>query len=295
MFSGAFTALVTPFRDGEVDEKALREIVEEQIANGIDGLVPVATTGESATLTHAEHERVVRIVVEQVNKRVPVIAGTGSNNTREAVRLTAAAKRDGADGALLIAPYYNKPTQEGLYRHFAAVATEVDLPQIVYNIPGRTAVTIAPETLVRLSELPNVVGVKDATGSWDNASRVMAQIGERLAFFAGDDAMTLPLIAIGGKGVISAVANLVPGDMAKYTDAALDGDLDTARQMHRKLIPLIEVAFLETNPIPVKTAMGMLGKCTDELRLPLCEITDANRMKLRNALVAYGLLTGGTV
>ncbi len=290
MFTGAMTALITPFRNGEVDEDALRALVEEQLAAGVHGLVPVATTGESATLTHEEHERVVRIVVKQVNKRVPVIAGTGSNNTREAVELTAAAKRDGADGALLIAPYYNKPTQEGLYRHFAKVADEVALPQIVYNIPGRTAVTIAPETLVRLSAHPHIVGVKDATGSWDNASKVMAKIGEKIAFYAGDDSMTLPLIAIGGKGVISAVANIVPGDMVKYTEAALKGDMETARALHWKLTPIIEAAFIETNPIPAKTALGMMGKCSDEVRLPLCEMTADNREKLRRALVDYGLV-----
>lgn len=293
MFSGALTALVTPFRNGQIDEEALRALVEEQIQAGIHGLVPVGTTGESATLSYDEHQRVIRIVIAQARKRVPVVAGTGSNNTREAIELTLAAKRDGADGALLISPYYNKPTQEGLYRHFAAVASAAPLPLILYNIPGRTAVTIAPETLIRLAEIPHVWGVKDATGSLDNANKVMSLIGDRLAFLAGDDALTLPLAAIGGRGVISAVSNLVPGDMARYTTAAMQGDLATARAMHRRIMPLIEACFLETNPIPVKTALAMLGKCTNELRLPLCEMSEANQAKLRVALERYGLLAGG--
>lgn len=289
MFRGTLTALITPFKNEELDEETLRKLVEEQLEAGISGLVPVGTTGESATLSHQEHERVIRIVVDQVRGRVPVVAGTGSNNTREAVRLTAAAKRDGADAALLISPYYNKPTQEGLYQHFATVARESNLPLIVYNIPGRTAVTIAPETLVRLAEIPNIVGVKDATGGTDSAGRVMSRIGDRLVFLAGDDAMTLPLASLGGQGVISALSNLVPGDMVRYTQAAVTGDWSTARALHRKLVPLIEAAFLETNPIPVKTAMCMLGKCEGDLRLPLCAMSESAKERLREALLQYGL------
>lgn len=295
MFTGIYTALITPFKNGAVDEEALRRIVEEQIAAGVDGLVPCGSTGESATLSHEEHERVIRIVVEQAKKRVRVVAGTGSNNTKEAVRLTQAAKRDGADGALLITPYYNKPTQEGLYQHYETVAREAQLPIVLYNIPGRTAVTIAPETIVRLSKVPNVVGVKDSTGNLDNASKVMSLIGpDKLVFLAGDDAMTLPLAAIGGKGVISAVSNIVPADMVAYTRASLAGDLKKAGELHRKLVPIIESIFIETNPIPVKTAAAMLGKCTDELRLPLCAMAEGNKAKLRDALVAYGLLAAGS-
>lgn len=291
MFTGIYTALVTPFKGGAVDEEALRRIVEEQIAAGVDGLVPCGSTGESATLSHEEHERVIKIVVDQVKRRVRVVAGTGSNNTREAVRLTQAAKREGADGALLITPYYNKPTQEGLFLHYEAVAREAQLPILLYNIPGRTAVTIAPETLVRLSKVPNVVGVKDATGNLDNANKVMSLIGtETFVYLAGDDAMTLPLCAIGGKGVISAASNIVPADMVAYARASVAGDLATARALHRKLVPIIDACFIETNPIPIKTAMAMLGKCGDELRLPLCAMGEANRARLRAALEAYGLL-----
>jgi 4-hydroxy-tetrahydrodipicolinate synthase len=291
MFTGIYTALITPFRNGQVDEEALRALVEEQVAAGVDGLVPCGSTGESATLSHEEHERVIRIVVEQAKKRVRVIAGTGSNNTREAIRLTQAAKRDGADGALLITPYYNKPTQEGLYQHYAAVARESQFPILLYNIPGRTAVTISPETMIRLAAEEHIVGVKDATGNLDNANKVMSVIGtETFIYLAGDDAMTLPLAAIGGKGVISAVSNLVPADMVRYTRASVAGDLAAARKEHLKLVPIIDAAFLETNPIPIKTAMAMLGKCTDELRLPLCAMSAGNKAKLRDALVQYGLL-----
>lgn len=294
MFTGIYTALITPFKNGAVDEEALRRIVEEQIGAGVDGLVPCGSTGESATLSHEEHERVIKVVVEQAKKRVRVIAGTGSNNTREAVRLTQAAKREGADGALLITPYYNKPTQEGLFQHYETVAREAQLPILLYNIPGRTAVTIAPETLVRLSKVANVVGVKDATGNLDNANKVMSLIGtEKFIYLAGDDAMTLPLCAIGGKGVISAAANLVPADMVKYTRTSVAGDLKAARELHFKLVPIIEACFIETNPIPIKTGMAMLGKCSAELRLPLCPMAEANKAKLRDALVAYGLLDAG--
>lgn len=291
MFSGMFTAIITPFREGEIDEDALRRIIEEQIAAGVDGLVPCGTTGESATLSHEEHERVIKIVVELAAKRVKVIAGTGSNSTVEAVRLTKAAKRDGADGALLISPYYNKPTQEGLFRHYETVAREADFPIIMYNIPGRTAVTIAPETIIRLSKVKNVVGVKDATGSLDNASKVLSVIGDKpnFSFLAGDDAMTLPLASLGGRGVISAVANLVPAEMTAYTKASVAGDLVKAREWHRKLVPLIEAAFLETNPIPVKTGMYLLGKCKAELRLPLYEMAHTNTGKLRDAMIKFGL------
>jgi 4-hydroxy-tetrahydrodipicolinate synthase len=290
MFTGALTALITPFKNGEIDEEALRAHVEDQIKAGIHGLVPVGTTGESATLTHEEHQRVVRLVIDQAAKRVPVIAGTGSNNTREAIQLTLAAKRDGADAALLISPYYNRPTQEGLYQHFAAIAVETGLPLIVYNIPGRTGVTISAETLIRLCEHDAIYGVKDATGNLDIASAVTSKIGDRLVFLSGDDAMTLPLAAIGGKGVISAASNLVPADMVRYATASMSGDLNTARELHRRLVPLIAAIFLETNPIPVKTALAMLGKCTDELRLPLCAMSSANRAKLREAMVNYGLV-----
>lgn len=290
MFNGALTALITPFRDGAVDEPALRDLVEWQIQSGIDGLVPCGSTGESATLTHEEHERVVKITIEQARKRVPVIAGTGSNATAEAIRLTASARAMGADGALLISPYYNKPTQEGIFKHYKLIAASVDLPLVVYNIPGRTASNIAPETFARLSEIKNIVGVKEASGSMDQVSDILRLCGDRLAILSGDDALTLPIMALGGKGVISTASNVMPREMRELAAAALAGDFQRARVVHYRMLPLLRMLFIETNPIPLKCALALMGKCANELRLPLVPMTAAASEKLKAAMKELQLL-----
>lgn len=290
MFEGTYTALATPFRNAEVDYAALDKLVQAQVAAGVDGVVPCGSTGESATLSHEEHERVIAFVIEKAQKRVKVIAGTGSNSTRESIRLTRFAKEHGADGALLIAPYYNKPTQDGLYAHYAAIADAVELPQLVYNIPGRCAVNILPETLEKLSRLKNVVGVKEASGSIEQISRVVELCGPSFAVLAGDDGMTLPIMAVGGHGVISVVSLLAPKELCALVRSAQAGDYVTARALHFKLQPLIRAIFTETNPIPIKAAMAMLGMLDNELRLPLTPLTAPNADKLRTALAAFGLL-----
>ena len=284
MFNGALTALVTPFRDGEVDEHALRELVEFQIQGGIDGLVPCGSTGESATLTHSEHEQVIRTVIHQTRKRVPVVAGTGSNSTAEAIRLTAAAREMGADGALLLSPYYNTPTQDGIYRHYKTIAASVDLPLFLYNIPGRTASNITPETIARLAEVKNVVGIKEASGSMDQSSDIVKLCGDRITILSGDDALTLPLIALGAKGVISTCSNVVPREMHDLAAAAGAGDFAKARDIHFRLLPLMRALFVETNPIPVKQALAFMGKCANELRLPLVPMTAGPAERLRIAM-----------
>jgi 4-hydroxy-tetrahydrodipicolinate synthase len=284
MFSGAFTALITPFRDGGVDVPALRELVEWQIQSGIDGLVPCGSTGESATLTHAEHENVIKITIEQARKRVPVIAGTGSNATAEAIRLTAAAREMGADGALLISPYYNKPTQDGIFRHYKMIAVGVDLPLIAYNIPGRTSSNIAPETFARLAEIKNIVGVKEASGSMDQSSDILKLCGDKIAILSGDDSLTLPLMALGAKGVISTISNVLPREMHDLAGAGLRGDFAHAREIHFKILPLIRALFIETNPIPVKQALAFMGKCVNELRMPLVPMTAGPAEKLHLSL-----------
>lgn len=290
MFSGAFTAIITPFRDGAVDEKALRDFIEWQIAEGIDGLVPCGSTGESATLTHAEHDNVIKITIEQVRKRVPVIAGTGSNATAEALRLTRAAQEMGADGALLVSPYYNKPTQDGIFRHYKTIAQTVDLPLLVYNIPGRTSSNIMPETFARLSEIKNIVGVKEATGSMDQVSDILRLCGDRLAILSGDDALTLPVIALGGKGVISTISNVLPREMRELASAAIAGNLAFARETHYKMLPLMRALFVETNPIPVKQALAFLGKCANELRMPMTPMSAPAAEKLHLTMKEMNLL-----
>ena len=290
MFKGAVTALATPFRDGAVDAPALRDLIEWQIQSGIDGLVPCGSTGEAATLTHAEHESVIKLTVEQVRKRVPVIAGTGSNSTAEAIRLTAAAREMGADGALLLSPYYNKPTQDGIFKHYKMIAASVDLPLFVYNIPGRTASNITPETFARLSEIKNIVGVKEASGSMDQASDILKLCGDRLTILSGDDGLTLPLIALGAKGVISTCSNVVPREMHDLVAAALGGDFAKAREIHYRLLPLIRALFVETNPIPVKQALAFMGKCANELRMPLVPMTAGPAEKLRIAMKELRLI-----
>jgi 4-hydroxy-tetrahydrodipicolinate synthase len=290
MFSGSLVAIVTPFSKGKFDEKAMADLIEFHIANGTDGIVPCGTTGESATLRPDEHERVVAVTVEVVNKRIPVIAGTGSNSTDEAITFTKHAKAVGADGALLITPYYNKPTQEGLFRHFEAVAKAVDLPQILYNIPGRTSINMLPTTTARLSRVPNIVGIKEGSGSLQQVSEIIHHSKPGFLLLSGDDPLTLPMMALGGKGVITVTANVAPTDMAHMVSAALKGDYERARTLHFKLTPLFTALFLETNPIPVKAALAMMGKMSEEVRLPLTPLADEYRPKLREALKQAGIL-----
>ncbi len=290
-FQGSLVAMVTPFHDGKVDEAKLRELVEFHVGNGTDGLVPCGTTGESPTLSHDEHKRVVEIVVKAAAGRIPVVAGTGSNSTAEAIEMTVHAAKAGADGALLVSPYYNKPTQQGLYQHFRAVAQAApELPLILYNIQGRTAVNIETETVARLAEIRNIVGVKEASGNLDQMTSVVLACGADFTVLSGDDSLTLPLMAVGGRGVISVVANVLPKEVAELTHAALDGDWKRARELHGKLFPICRGMFMETNPIPVKEAMAMLGLCRAEWRLPLCPMSDANRDRLRKILLNAGVL-----
>jgi len=290
MFQGAITALVTPFRDGRVDEEAYRQLIDWQIAQGVNGLVPCGTTGESATLSHEEHNRVIDIAVEEARGRVPVIAGTGSNRTAEAVRLTRHAKEAGADGALLITPYYNKPTQEGLYHHYRTVAEQAKFPLVLYNVPGRTGVNLLPDTVARLAGLPEVVGIKEATGDLKQVSDVLEKCGDRLSVLSGDDFTVLPLLALGGQGVISVLSNVAPADVAAMVEAFAAGDLARAREIHFRTMPVARALFVETNPIPVKTALALMGRVGPELRLPLCPLQETNAKKLAAALRDYGLL-----
>ncbi len=290
MFKGALSAIITPFRDGVVDERALRELIEWQVQNGVDGIVPCGSTGESATLSHPEHEQVIKIAVEQVRKRVPVVAGTGSNSTAEAIRLTSFAREIGADGALLVSPYYNKPTQDGIVRHYRAIAQSVSLPLIVYNIPGRTGSNILPETMAQLADVPNIVGVKEASGSMDQTSDIRRLCGERLTILSGDDSLTLPLIALGAKGAISVISNVMPRETHDLVQAATAGDLVRARELHYKMLPLVRALFLETNPIPVKYAASLMGKCTAELRMPLTTMSAGPAEKLRGVMKELRLI-----
>ncbi len=289
MFEGSMVAIVTPFKKGKVDERKLAGLVEFHIKNGTSAIVPCGTTGESATLSYEEHEHVIEVVIEAANKKVPVIAGTGSNNTAEAIMLTKHAKAAGADASLQISPYYNRPTQEGLYQHFKKIAEEADMPLVVYNIQSRTGVNISPETMTRLSKVKNIVGVKEASGNLDQMSQIRSLCGRGFDLISGDDSLTLPILAIGGTGVISVVANIVPKDVAAMTARFKKGDVDGARKLHYKLLPLVKAMFIETNPIPVKTAMGLMGMIEPDLRLPMCAMSDANLARLKKALKDYGL------
>src|SRR5215203_5523061 len=284
MFSGTFTALLTPFRNGEVDVEALEGMVELQIQHGASGLVPCGTTGETPAMSEAEDRLVVETVVRVANGRVPVIAGTGSNSTDMAIKYTAMAQEVGADGSLQVAPYYNKPTQEGLYRHFTAIAESTELPLVLYNIPGRTGVTISAETMGRLAELPNIVGVKESTLSMNMVSDIKSLCGEEFDILSGDDPMTLPLIALGGRGVISVASNVAPGAISDMVRALLEGDWERGRELHYELLPLFRALFVETNPIPVKTAASILGLCSDEMRLPMIPLQGENLDTLRRVM-----------
>jgi len=291
MFRGSFTALITPFKGGTVDERAFQQLVEWQIAEGTHGLVPVGTTGESPTLSHDEHKRVVEVVIDAARGRLPIIAGTGSNATSEAIDLTAHAKQAGAAAALVVNPYYNRPTQEGLYRHFRAVAEAVDIPIIVYNIAGRTAVNVETDTMARLvRDCPSIVGVKEASGSLDQMTQVILACGPDFSVLSGDDNITLPLMSVGGRGVISVIANVVPRETAEMTHAALAGDWKLARELHLKLFPLSRAMFIETNPIPVKETMALMGLIEPEFRLPMCRMSEANRARLSAVLEPFGLV-----
>jgi 4-hydroxy-tetrahydrodipicolinate synthase len=284
MFSGTFTALVTPFRTGEVDVEALEGMVEFQIQHGVSGLVPCGTTGETPAMSEAEDRVVVETVVRVANGRVPVVAGTGSNSTDMAIKYTTMAQEVGADGSLQVAPYYNKPTQEGLYRHFAAIAESTDLPLILYNIPGRTSVTISAETMARLAEIPNIVGVKDSTLSMNMISDVKSMCSEGFDVLSGDDPMTLPLISLGGQGVISVASNVAPGAVSDMVRTLLSGDFERGRELHYELLPVFRALFVETNPIPVKTAASLLGLCSDEMRLPLIPMSGENLHQLQETM-----------
>ena len=290
MFKGVITALVTPFRGDAVDEEALRRLVDEQIRAGIDGFVPVGTTGESPTVSVEEHIRIIKIVVEETRKRVPVIAGTGANSTREAIELTREARAVGADGTLQVTPYYNRPTQDGLFRHFKAIADAAGLPIVVYNVPGRTGCDLLPETMARLCEVPLVVGIKEATGSAQRAAQIIARVGDRMVVLSGDDATAFPLYALGAQGCISVVSNVAPADMAAMWDAAAAGNWNKARELHYRVFPLSEGLFIEANPIPVKAALAMMGKIADEIRAPLYPMAGANREKVRKILADLKLI-----
>jgi len=290
MFKGSIVAIVTPFKDGKVDEESYRQLIEFQIENGTSAIVPCGTTGESATLKVEEHARVIDIAVEAVNKRVPVIAGTGGNSTSEAIELTQHAKEVGADATLQVTPYYNKPTQEGLYQHFKAIAKAVPLPQVLYNVPSRTSVNMLPETVARLAELPEVVAIKEASGNIGQMSDIVRLAGDKITLLSGDDNLTLPVLSIGGAGVVSVVANIVPRDTADLVKAWEEGRIDEAKGLFFKLLPLCQAMFFETNPIPVKTSLALMGKIQDEMRLPLYPMAQANLEKLKNALSDYGLI-----
>lgn len=290
MFSGAITAIVTPFSGGEVDDKAYRDLINFLIDNGVSGIVPCGTTGESATLTHAEHERVIDITVETVAGRIPVIAGTGSNSTSEAIRLTLHAKEAGADAALLITPYYNKPTQRGLYEHYQAVASACDIPLVLYNVPGRTGVNMSAETVVELSRIDTIVGIKEASGDLVKCSRIVRDTPDDFCLLSGEDALNLPIMCCGGTGAVSVTANILPAQLTAMIRAWDAGDTKTALRLHQDLLDVNNVMFIETNPIPVKTALAMMGKIKEEFKLPLCPMADGNRKRLSEVLERYGCI-----
>jgi 4-hydroxy-tetrahydrodipicolinate synthase len=290
MFKGSLIPIVTPFKEGKIDEEGFRDLIEFHITNGTDAIVPCGTTGESATLTHEEHEQLIDLSIEAANHRVPVIAGTGSNSTAEAIKLTTYAKKTGADGALLITPYYNKPTQEGLYNHYKAIAEETDLPLILYNVPSRTGVNMLPETVARLSEMPTIVGIKEATGSLRQICDIIHLCGEKCSVFSGDDFTNYPILAVGGKGVISVTANIMPDKIAAMYDAFESGNFDKSREIHYQLLELHNSIFLETNPIPVKTALSLMGKISPEMRPPLSPMSPGNLEKLKKVMVKYKLI-----
>lgn len=288
MFNGSIVAMVTPFKDGEVDYDKIGEIVQYHIDNGTNAIIPCGTTGESPTLTHREHGEVIGKVIEAAAGRIPVIAGTGSNNTSEAVSMTRHAKETGADGSLIITPYYNKPTQQGIYEHYKAILEEVDIPIIVYNVPSRTGVSISAETVARLAEFNNIVAIKEATGDIDQASQILNLCD--ITVLSGDDSLTLPIMSIGGKGVVSVLANILPREVSELTSSFLKGEIENAQRLHNSLFPVCKAMFIETNPIPVKTSMKLLGRLNGEMRLPLCDMREEHERQLKIALEKYGLI-----
>lgn len=288
MFSGAIVAIITPFKDGKIDEQSFRDLINFQIKGGVSGIVPCGTTGESATLTHEEHERVIDICVEEVGKRVPVIAGTGSNSTAEAIRLTKHARDAGADAALLITPYYNKPTQKGLYSHYSAVAAACDIPQVLYNVPGRTGVNMAVETVVELSKIDVIVGVKEASGDLVKCSYIARDTRDDFCVLSGEDALNLPILCVGGSGAVSVTANILPEKLSGLMNAWSAGDIPGARALHSELLEINNMLFIETNPIPVKTALALMGMVREEFKLPLCPMSEGPRKKLEDTLKKYG-------
>ena len=290
IIQGVYTALVTPMRNGEVDYDTLRKLVEMQIAGGVAGIVPVGTTGESPTLTYEEHAKVIETVIETANKRCQIIAGTGANCTREAIEMTQAAAADGADGTLQVTPYYNKPTQEGLYRHFSEVADKGGLPVFLYNVPGRSGVAIAESTVARLAKNANVVAIKEAAGSVDRVSAIKDLCGDDITVLSGDDSLTLPMMSVGATGIISVASNIIPAEMSRMVNAFLEGNIAEAKALHAKYYAFFRDQFIETNPIPIKAAMAMAGLIEEEYRLPLCELSAASREKLANTMRACGML-----
>ena len=289
MFEGAFVAIVTPFKNGKVDEESLRGLIEYQISDGANGIVPCGTTGESATLSHEEHDQVIRIAVEASKGKVPVLAGTGSNSTQEAIKLTQHAQDAGADGSLQITPYYNKPSQEGLYQHFSSIAADTDLPIILYNVPGRTSVNMNPATVARLAKIKNIVGIKEASGSLQAISEIIDFCGKDFIVLSGDDALLWPILAVGGKGVISVSANILPGKVAEMCKAAADGDVVRARSLHYEMREVNDVLFIDTNPVPVKAALHLMGKIENEVRTPLVTLSSSHLESVKEVLNKHGL------
>lgn len=288
MFKGSYVAIVTPVKNGKIDEKVFRDLIQFHLDSGTDGLVPCGSTGEAATMTLDEHKRMIKIAVEVCNGKIPVVPGTGSNNTAEAVELTSFAKKAGCDGALVVCPYYNKPTPEGQYRHFEKIAKEVDIPIVLYNVPGRTGISMLPSTVARLSKIDNIVAIKEAAGSIQQVVDIISLCD--LTVLSGDDGMTFPFMAVGAKGVISVVANIIPGKMHDLVQTFLDGDIDASRKIHFEIQELCNAIFIETNPIPVKTALDLMGKLDAEWRLPLCEMQPENKEKLKAVLQKYKLV-----
>jgi 4-hydroxy-tetrahydrodipicolinate synthase len=290
MFKGSIVAIVTPFKNDKIDEKALSGLIEWHISEGTNAIVPCGTTGEASTLDYDEHYRVIEVTINVAQGRVPVIAGTGANSTDETIMITDKAKNLGADGALLVTPYYNKPTQEGLYQHYRKVAEAVDIPIVLYNVPSRTGVNLLPQTVARLAEIKNIVAIKEATGDMRQVSEIIRLCGEKITVLSGDDFTTLTLMALGGKGAISVSANVAPRDVAEMCKAWEKGNIDEAKKLHFKLEPLNQAMFIETNPLPAKTALNMMGKIQEEFRLPLCPMSANNKEKLRKILIKQGVL-----